>query len=298
MSVSKPAVLVITSLVTRGSVGGRGVVFALERLGFPVWFVPTILLPWHPGQGRGTRIVARTEDFAGLIDDLIQSPNLGEIGAVLTGYFGSAEAADAAARLVAAVKTRNPATIYLCDPVMGDVRADGSGGLYVAEATATAIRDLLVPQADIITPNAFEVGWLSSLSVTTTAEAIAAARSLPPRTTIITSAPAMMANAVATLLVEPTAAFQAEHPLVPAAPHGTGDLFAALYLAQTLAGAAPAKALERAASGVFDMVARSVRAGSDELTLAAEHDVLDRSLAQVTLRQIGEMRRPVKPGAA
>ena len=291
MTTHSKAVLVITSQVTRGSVGGRGAVFALERLGFPVWFVPTILLPWHPGQGRGTRIVAPTEQFAGFIDDLIASPKLGEIGAVLTGYFGSPEAAVATARLVAAVKAHNPAAIYLCDPVMGDMRPDDTGGLYIAEATAVAIRDHLVPLADAITPNRFEVGWLSGQKVTTTTEAIAAARSLSPATTLVTSAPAMMANAIATLLVEEKSAVQAEHPLIAGAPNGTGDLFAALYLAHLMRGASPVKALERAASSVFDMVARSVRAGANELTLAAEQDVLEQSLASVTMRTIGEVRR-------
>ncbi len=108
MSSSHPAVLVITSLVTRGSVGGRGAVFALERLGHPVWFVPTILLPWHPGQGRGTRITTPSAEFEAFIDDLIASPKLDEIGAVLTGYFASPEAVTATARLVKAVKARKP----------------------------------------------------------------------------------------------------------------------------------------------------------------------------------------------
>ncbi len=84
-----------------------------------------------------------------------------EIGAVLTGYFASPEAVTATARLVKAVKAQNPNALYLCDPVLGDVRADGSGGLYIAEATAIAIREHLLPQADIITPNRFELGWLS-----------------------------------------------------------------------------------------------------------------------------------------
>jgi len=295
MAVQTPAVLVITSLVVRGAVGGRGAVFALERLGFPVWFVPTILLPWHPGQGRGTRILTPSADFAALADDLAAAPKLGEVGAVLTGYFGSPEAVAAAARLVGRVKARNPGAVYLCDPVMGDARPDTAGGLYIGEPTAEAIRDQLVPLADILTPNRFELGWLAGTPVETTAEAIAAARGLSAATTVVTSAPAMMTGAVANLLVEARAAVQAEHPLIAGAPNGTGDLFAALFLAQTLRGATPTQALERASSGVFDMVARSVRAGADELQLAAEQAVLDQTLAQVTLRQIGEMRRPTKP---
>ena len=50
------AVIVVSSHVARGSVGNRAAVFALETLGHPVWAVPTVMLPWHPGHGRATRI--------------------------------------------------------------------------------------------------------------------------------------------------------------------------------------------------------------------------------------------------
>lgn len=297
MPSSHSAVLVVTSLVSRGSVGGRGAVFALERLGHPVWFVPTILLPWHPGQGRGTRIATPSADFDAFIDDLIASPKLDEIGAVLTGYFASSEAVKATARLVKAIKARNPAALYLCDPVLGDVRLDGSGGLYIAEATAVAIREHLLPQADIITPNRFELGWLLGEPVTTTAEVIAAARKLGTATTVVTSAPAMMAQSIATLLVTASDAIQAEHPLIQNAPNGTGDLFSAVFLAEMLSSNSPRRALERASATVFDMVARSVRRGANELALADEQAVLDQTLASVTLRTIGEVRKPARPTA-
>lgn len=301
----KPAVIVVSSLVARGSVGGRGAVFALQRLGFPVWFVPTVTLPWHPGHGRATRVVAPDEAFAALVDDLAGSPKLGEVGAVLTGYFGAPGQVEAAARLIAAVRAARPAALHLCDPVIGDVRPDGSGGLYVPEATAAAIRDRLVPGADILTPNRFEAGWLAGLPTGSTAEAIAAARALGRPTVLVTSAPAMMARAFANLLVTARGAVQAEHPLVEGAPNGTGDLLAALFLARILDGAGPEKALERAAATVFDMVARSVRAGADELLLAAEQDVLAHSMATVSVRTLAEPGRPrgegprraPKPGA-
>jgi pyridoxine kinase len=84
------AVIVISSHVVRGSVGNRAAVFALETLGFPVWAVPTITMPWHPGHGPSTRIVASPEQFAALMADLERAPWLGEVGAVLSGYLGDA----------------------------------------------------------------------------------------------------------------------------------------------------------------------------------------------------------------
>src|SRR5882757_4912440 len=92
MSAEKPdaprAVIVISSHVARGSVGNRAAVFALETLGFPVWAVPTVILPWHPGHGRATRIVPPLDQFKALMADLERAPWLGEVGAVLSGYQG------------------------------------------------------------------------------------------------------------------------------------------------------------------------------------------------------------------
>ena len=73
----KKPVLVITSQVVRGGISGRGLTFALERIGHPVWFLPTILLPWHPGHGTGTRIVAPAQEFAALAEDLHGPRNCG-----------------------------------------------------------------------------------------------------------------------------------------------------------------------------------------------------------------------------
>ncbi len=152
------AVIVISSHVVRGSVGNRAAVFALETLGFPVWAVPTVVLPWHPGHGPAGRIVPPADEFLCLMQDLQRAPWLGEVGAVLTGYLGHPEQAAAVAELVRAVKARNPGAVYLCDPVIGDEK-----GLYVPEATAAGIRDRLMPLADIATPNRFELSWLTGV---------------------------------------------------------------------------------------------------------------------------------------
>ena len=96
------AVIVVSSHVARGTVGNRAAVFALETLGHPVWAVPTVVLPWHPGHGRATRIVPPSDQFAALMDDLARAPWLGEVGAVLSGYLGDAEQAGAVAHLVGA----------------------------------------------------------------------------------------------------------------------------------------------------------------------------------------------------
>ena len=120
------AVIVISSHVARGSVGNRAAVFALETLGYPVWAVPSVILPWHTGHGPSTRIVPTPEQFSDFTRDLEQAAWLGEVGAVLSGYLGNAEQAADVASLVRSVKAQNPKALYVCDPVMGDKE-----GLYV-----------------------------------------------------------------------------------------------------------------------------------------------------------------------
>ncbi len=275
------AVIVISSHVARGSVGNRAAVFALETLGFPVWAVPTVILPWHPGHGPATRIVPPPADFAALMKDLEGSRWLGEVGAVLSGYLGDAAQADAVASLVGAVKARNPRAVYVCDPVIGD-----HGGLYVPEATAVAIRDRLMSIADVATPNRYELGWMAGEPLDDISSVLRAASDAAPPTMLVTSAPAMMNGSIANLLLTPSRAHLAEHRLIDRPPNGLGDLTAAVYLARHLAGQPPEKALQSTTAAVFEILARTARRGGDELQIETDAQSLSHPMAMVQTRQL------------
>lgn len=279
------AIIVISSHVVRGSVGNRAVVFALEHLGHPVWEVQTITLAWHPAMSPSTRIVPDDEKFASLLNDLAGSDRLGNVGAIVSGYLGSPAQAKAIAALVRAVKAKHPDVIYYCDPVVGD-----DGGLYVPQETAEAIRDELVPLADLTTPNRFELEWLSGEEVPDNATAMRVARQLGPQTTVVTSSHAMMAGSIGNLLVTEREAILAEHRAIPNAPKGTGDLFGAVLLARLMEGLAPEKALRHATAAVFEVVARAVKRGSDELMLALDADSLAHPMAMVQTRRLADPR--------
>jgi pyridoxine kinase len=280
------AVIVISSHVVRGTVGNRAAVFALETLGFPVWAVPTVILPWHPGHGRGERIVPEPGQFGRLLADLAAAKWLGEVGAVLSGYLGDAGQADAVARLVGAVKAVNPDALYLCDPVIGD-----AGGLYVPAGTAAAIRDRLLPIADIATPNRYELEWLAGRSLPSIPDIAAAAGDMAPTIFLVTSAPSMMAKSTGNMLLGEGRTWLAEHLLVEGAPNGAGDLTAALFLARLLGGERPAKALETTTASVFEVLARAARRGADELMLETDAASLSHPMATIMMRQMGPARR-------
>jgi pyridoxine kinase len=280
-AVAKGAVIVLSSHVMRGSVGNRAAVFALEALGFPVWAVPTIILPWHPGHGPSARIVPDPQLFRKSLIELSDSPWIGEVAAVLSGYLGDAAQAVDIAGLVGAVRRANPHALYLCDPVLGD-----TGGLYVPAETAQAMRDTLWPIADIATPNRFEFEFLTGRQLPDNASIVAAARAAPPPRLVVTSAHAMLKDATGNLLVTGSKAILAEHRMVENPPNGTGDLTAALLLARLLSGMSEEQALRLATSSAFEILARTVRDGAGELQLPAHASSLATPMAAVAMRQL------------
>ncbi|MBY2917120.1 MULTISPECIES: pyridoxal kinase PdxY [Rhizobium] len=275
------AVIVISSHVVRGSVGNRAAVFALETLGHPVWALPTIVLPWHPGHGRSTRLTFAETDFDAAIDDLIRAPWIGEVKAVLSGYFGNAAQARSVARLIAALRQNNPDLLYVCDPVMGDL-----GGLYVPEATAEAIRDHLIPLASLATPNRYELAWLSGAALEDNSAIMEAALALGPARMLVTSAVPMMAGGTGNLYLSGRHALLAEHRVVENPPNGLGDLIAAVFLSRLLSGIEDEKALQLATASVFEVLARAVKRGSNELMLASDASSLSTPMAMVQMRRL------------
>ncbi|WSG95502.1 pyridoxal kinase PdxY [Rhizobium johnstonii] len=275
------AVIVISSHVVRGSVGNRAAVFALETLGHPVWALPTIVLPWHPGHGRSTRLTFAETDFDAAIDDLIRAPWIGEVKAVLSGYFGNAARARSVARLIGALRQDNPELLYVCDPVMGDL-----GGLYVPEATAEAIRDHLIPLASLATPNRYELAWLSGAALEDNSAIMEAALALGPSRMLVTSAVPMMAGGTGNLYLSGRHALLAEHRVVENPPNGLGDLIAAVFLSRLLSGIEDEKALQLATASVFEVLARAVKRGSNELMLASDASSLSTPMAMVQMRRL------------
>nr|WP_040305514.1 pyridoxal kinase [Ahrensia sp. R2A130] len=291
------AVIVISSHVVRGTVGNRAAVFALETLGFPVWAMPTVTLPWHPGHGPASRIIADDAEFAALLADLAKHPKLGEVAGIVTGYFGSAGQVAAVAELVDAVKAANPQAIYLCDPVMGDV-VDGEGRLYVPQAQADAIVRDLLPRADWVTPNPFELSILSGDEIATAPETIAvSAKKLARDTVVVTSVPALRRGHIGNLLLRDGQSTVVEHRAVETHGrplNGLGDLASALLLGRSLSGVDAKQALGLTCASLHEVMAISAQAGSDELLLESAAQSLLRPRSPVETRSLSVVRKAPK----
>jgi pyridoxine kinase len=220
-------VLAISSHVARGHVGLAATVPALQRLGHEVWALPTVLLASRPGLGSLARHDLPPPDLAAMLAALEADGCFGSLRAVLTGYFPSAASVTIAADAVRCIKQAVPSIPVLVDPILGD-----GGRLYVAPATAAAIRDELMPLATIATPNLFELQWLAGVSDVGASPADVARR-LGPRTVVVTSA-VEAHDGVTTLAVSGTAVVERTLERRMAIPNGAGDLFAGLLLGHLL----------------------------------------------------------------
>lgn len=282
-----PSVAVISSHVVRGSIGNRAAVLALESLGLPVWAVATIELPWHPGHGPSTRIVPDDTLFKDLLEDLSGSKFSHELGAILTGYLATTEQVRSVAAFIKTSRAQNPELIYVCDPVIGD-----ESGLYVNEVIAAAIRDELLPLADVITPNRFELAWLTDKTISSNEEIAATVRGMKTSSALVTSAFGMLKNSTGNLFVDDQVALLAEHRQIDNAPNGVGDLTAALFLARQIAKQPIEDALRATTQSVFELLMRTQQRGADELTIESDVGILRRPSANVQLRSIGASGRP------
>ncbi|MEE2565577.1 bifunctional hydroxymethylpyrimidine kinase/phosphomethylpyrimidine kinase [Hyphobacterium marinum] len=253
-------VLLLTSHVAASRVGGGVAESALQSHGIDTALVPTVILGRHPGWGAPGGGAVDDAMFSSALDGVAANGMFALTDAVLTGYFASAAQVDRAAAAIDAVRaatTRKahnvcayaPEPVIVVDPIMGD-----HGKLYVPDPVASAIRHQLIPRADLVTPNAWELGWLTGKPVTDAQLALAAARSLK-RPVLVSSVP--KGDEIGILHADAHSACFVSHPVLEDVPKGTGDLLTAEFLASRLLGADPKTALEVAVRRVWDTLLKA-----------------------------------------
>lgn len=254
--------IALSSMVARGHVGLSAMVPVLQRLGHEVTGLPTVVLSNHLGHRRSAGMPVSAETLSAMLDALDANGWLGEADGVLTGYLASAEHVHFAANLIDRVRQQKPEARIFCDPVLGD----DPKGLYIGQETALAVRDVLLAHADVMTPNRFELAWLSGMPVTDVASAIGAARALGLPAVLATSIP-LAGETLANLLITPTSALKCVVPRRTNVPHGTGDFLAAAFAGFRLSGTSERESLGRATAATAAVIDASL--GRDELCLVA-----------------------------
>ncbi len=260
-----PKVLLISSTVASSRVGASAAGFCLQRLGIETITLPTTLMGRHPGWGEPGGGAVPTKHLQDMWS-AIEKQNL-NFDAVLTGYMGEIGHIDLCADIIAYIKSRQSDIDIWVDPVMGD-----HGKLYISEDRAKAIRDKLVPLADCITPNLWELSWLTD-KLLETPDAIR--RAIEPfGKALITSVPD--GDKIGAVWSSKTANLICSHPRFDKVPHGGGDSLSAILLAHHLRGRDERMALMRALGTIFDVMKTTQEINAKELPLIRCQDALIR----------------------
>lgn len=266
-------VLSIQSWVAYGHVGNASAMFPLQRMGFDVWAVNTVQFSNHTGYGKWRGQVFTGEAVRELIDGIDERGALARCDGVLSGYMGDAGIGEAILDAVARVRVAQPGALYLCDPVIGDV----GRGVFVRTGIPEFMRDRAVRAADIVTPNHFELEYLSGIEARNSADlarAIKAVHALGPEVIMVTSvATAETPQDCVDIIVSAGAELlRLRTPMLPVSVNGAGDAIAALFLGKMLETGSAEAALVHAASATFGLLKRTADAGSREIMTVAAQD--------------------------
>jgi len=266
-------ILSIQSHVAYGHVGNDAATFPLQRMGVEVWPVHTVQFSNHTGYGSWKGRVFDADMIGEVVAGIEQRGVLGECDGVLSGYMGSAEIGMAILETLANVRRANPDAKYCCDPVIGDV----GRGIFVREGIPEFMKNKAVPAADIITPNQFELDYLSgrtSKTLRQTRDAVKAVHDLGPSAILVTSllTDETPADAIDLLASDASGCFIVRTPKLPLVVNGAGDAIAALFFAHYLQDPNLAEALSSAVSAIFGVLAKTAENGAREIQLVAAQD--------------------------
>lgn len=272
-------ILSIQSHVAYGHVGNASAVFPMQRLGVEVWPIHTVQFSNHTGYGRWTGRVFDGPMIEELVDGIAARGVLPSCDGVLSGYMGSADIGNAVLSTVARVRSANSKAVYACDPVIGDV----GRGIFVRPGIPEFMRYQAVPAADIITPNQFELDFITGCPTSTIDEAkaaVAAVHAMGPKVVLVTSLQTneTPGDAIDLMASDVTGTYRVRTPRLDLSINGAGDAIAALFMVHHLRSGSAASALGEAAASIYGLLRRTSEAGSREiLTVAAQDEFVNPS---------------------
>lgn len=266
-------ILSIQSHVAYGHVGNASAAFPMQRLGVEVWPIHTVQFSNHTGYGAWK---GRVFD-GGMIDEVMEGIAergvLPQCDGVLSGYMGSADIGHAILSAVERVRAANPQALYCCDPVIGDV----GRGVFVRPGIPEFMREQAVPEADIVTPNQFELELLTDIAVRTVSDAhraIDTLRDAGPKVVLVTSLATeeTPAGSIDLMAADDKGVFRVRTPKLDVHVNGAGDAIAALFFVHYMRERSAASALAMAAASIYGLLKRTMEAGSREILTVTAQD--------------------------
>lgn len=247
----------------------------------------TVVFSNHTGYGKWSGPMLSGDDVRQIVAGIDVRGGLDDCGLILSGYQGGSSIGDAILDAVKLTKERNPEAIYACDPVLGSAEK----GCFVSPEVQQLIRDRVVPNADLITPNQFELGFLTNTEPHTLEETLAAVdmvRASGPSTVLVTSVlrPDRPEGTIEMMAVTDDGAWLVQTPHLPFRASGSGDVTAALFSASFAATADPVQSLSDTTSSVFELLENTYEARSPELLLVESQEAYINPKRRFEARQI------------
>lgn len=273
-------ILSIQSHVVYGHAGNSSAVFPIQRMGFEAWPIHTVQFSNHTQYKEGWTGKAFTaEDINQLVAGISNIGKLGDIEAIITGYQGSAEQCGAVLNTVQAVKEKNPNAIYVCDPVMGSPEK----GCIVAPGIAESLIQDIMPTADVIVPNQFELAQFVNMEINSLDDAKRACQKAlekGPKVVVVKHLHSLSDESFSMMLATQEGCYLAQRPHLrfDKQPVGVGDLISAIFTAGLLQGRSAVEAFSHCNSAVYGVLKETAQRDEWELqTIAAQSELVEPS---------------------
>lgn len=273
-------ILSIQSHVSFGHAGNSSAVFPMQRMGFEVWPIHTVQFSNHTQYKQGwTGRAFSADDISDLVRGLGNIGALEKCQAVLTGYQGSAEQCLAIEETVIKVKSANSNALYVCDPVMGAP----DKVWIVAPGIAENLLTRLMPMADVIVPNQFELSQFAEMEIHTLEDAVTAcqlALAKGPKVVLVKHLYCLENGSFNMLLATQEGIYLAKRPHFEFAkqPVGVGDLISAIFTAGLLKGWSPKQSFQHCHDACYGVLSTTYHSGEWELqTIAAQQELVEPS---------------------
>ena len=269
------SIISIQSQVVHGHVGNSAAVLAMQARGLNVAAVPTTLLSNHPGYATMRGRVLESELVGDLLRGVEERGLIETSRYIVSGYLGSRANGEVVAAFVERARKINPDILYVCDPVMGDTEL----GIFVADQVVACLLEELVPLADLLTPNQFELGLITDSQPRNREALVAAAAEIRAHrgARLVVTGCALAdtpEGALENIVFEGPEPMRLRSRRLPIVPVGTGDLFTGLLTANLARGHALVDAARDAAAVVLDVLGRTLGDGEPEMQLGAAIDAL------------------------
>jgi len=267
-------VLSIQSHVVFGHAGNSAAIFPMRRLGVNAWPLNTVQFSNHTQYGHWTGSAIDPAQLVELVEGIGTIGMLPRCDAVLSGYLGAPDQAQAVIDVVRAVKSANPHAWYFCDPVMGTAT-----GCRVEPGIQEFLVARMPEVADAMAPNHGELQRLVGRKLDTVDEALAACHDLMKRGPKVILVKHLLdrnspADCFNMMVVSEREAWVGQRPLYPFArqPVGVGDVTSAVFVARMMLGDSLRAAFEHTLAAVNAVVKATWDAGRYELELVAAQD--------------------------